>query len=132
MNHSWVILLVFVIGMTSLAATAQDLSLVAHPDERQFQMDLEKGRISAFGKTYKADERCNEDTIMNSDDLRVFTVNGAKDKIVIWCPGSLDGVSNWITIFRKGKTPITWQVVPQPDKASITLEKLKSEVKSKL
>jgi hypothetical protein len=118
--------------MTSLAATAQDLSLVAHPDERQFQMDLEKGRISAFGKTYKADERCNEDTIMNSDDLRVFTVNGAKDKIVIWCPGSLDGVSNWITIFRKGKTPITWQVVPQPDKASITLEKLKSEVKSKL
>ena len=81
--------LAFVFGFSFALAQAQNTLLVPHVKERQFQIELETGRISVFGKTYKAAERCNEDTNMNPKELRVFTVKGSANVIVTWCTGSL-------------------------------------------
>ncbi|MDZ4084559.1 MAG: hypothetical protein U1E10_16560, partial [Bdellovibrionales bacterium] len=105
MNKLWMGFVAVVFGISF--ASAHEALLVTHSKEKQFQMGLEKGRISVFGKTYKAAEHCNEDTNLNPGELRVYTVKDNANVVVTWCPGSLDGASNWITIYQRGKKPIT-------------------------
>ena len=115
------------------AATAPiKLTLSSKDMGKAFETSLGEEKIVAFEKEFAAKELCTESTLLNPDTVEVFET-GTPDQLVVLCPGGLDGETNVVTLFEKGKEPRSESVSPldsshriEEDKLASTVEKLQA------
>lgn len=109
--------------MLAVYATVLSLLLAAgatfarHPDEKAILAKFPKGTLTLFGADVDAKPWCNEETLDNPEMAEVWK---SGDAAVLLCPGSLDGETNVVTLFRKGKPPKSKKVDPLKSSHRIT------------
>jgi hypothetical protein len=98
---------------------------------KAFEKSLESGKITVFEKEFASKDVCNETTILNPDTVEVFETT-TPDQLVVLCPGGLDGETNVVTLFEKGKEPRSESVSPPDSTHHIEDEQLTSAVQKLL
>ncbi len=103
------------------------LDLTSKEMGKEFETSLGEEKIVAFEKEFAAKELCTESTLLNPDTVEVFET-GTPDQLVVLCPGGLDGETNVVTLFEKGKEPRSESVSPLDSSHRIEDDKLASTV----
>jgi len=93
-------------------AAPKEVQIEAVEADNALRSRLADSTIVILGAKFQATPYCNEDTIANPDSLEVFSVSTSDEMRVFLCPGSLDGVTNVVTLFSLGKEPRTKSVEP--------------------
>jgi hypothetical protein len=105
------------------------IALKPHPEAKKVIASLPSGKFLVIEKEYDAKNFCNEQSLASPDQIEVFALNGRLDRVLVLCPGTLDGETNVATIFYPDREPVKKELNPPSSSHRVTDRQLQDAFK---
>ena len=118
-----------ILAITFFVSAAWALKAERVPDTSLLIQHLGRGKLVVNGKEWDAKKYCNEQSIVNPEQIELYQLLQKTTAYVVLCTGTLDGEENVVTLFPAKGWPKSRRVKPANSKSRISDDVLRKTIR---